>query len=500
MPGLYVFALLLAVNLALRFLLRPLGHLRLARESSALAGLRPLSAPLGFLTSSIAVQCALATGWLPITEAAAWNRQAGTFVVVGAAWLSVRLVSLGLARVYFGCTRPEAVPRARQRLLDSGLYLAAGLLVMHYRSGYAAGDLIISLSVVVLVLGVALQGPLSNLLAGLSVSLGQHFQDGDFVRVGDIEGCVVQSDWRTTTLRRRTDDLVTVPNRLLAEAPLVNYSRPVRQQRAHVAVPVSSSEQPNRVLQVLAQCALRTHGVLRQPPPEAWVDELGPRFVRYAIWFSVDDYAREAEVAGRLQLNVWYALRRHGLALASRFPGEERLRASLAGDAETGDVVGWLSGVPLFRVLGARALTELETHARLERYGDREFLFRQGDDGDCLYLVRRGAIEVTIDDAAGGERVVGVIEPGGFCGEMSLLTGENRSANARAIHDTEVIVVDKGLMQRLLSENPGLAEQLSEVVAQRSRALAAHSLPEPTIERASFLDRMRRFFDLAPRA
>src|SRR5262249_57888707 len=86
--------------------------------------------------------------------------------------------------------------------------------------------LIATLGVTSIVLGLALQETLGNLIAGIAVLFERPFQIGDWIKVGDLLGKVHEINWRSVRVRTRAQDLVVVPHSLIAKETITNYSQP----------------------------------------------------------------------------------------------------------------------------------------------------------------------------------------------------------------------------------------------------------------------------------
>ncbi|MFN7135674.1 MAG: Crp/Fnr family transcriptional regulator [Myxococcales bacterium] len=108
----------------------------------------------------------------------------------------------------------------------------------------------------------------------------------------------------------------------------------------------------------------------------------------------------------------------------------------------------------------SQGLSEAEVRSLLELCGERsisrgEFLFREGDPGDALYVVVEGDVEVLKRDAGGTDRQLAKIGPGAILGEMSLIAGESsaRTASARALSDVRALVLKSREFQARLKAN-----------------------------------------------
>jgi predicted acylesterase/phospholipase RssA/CRP-like cAMP-binding protein len=145
--------------------------------------------------------------------------------------------------------------------------------------------------------------------------------------------------------------------------------------------------------------------------------------------------------------------------------GETRAKVLHRVDASVVDPVAAIGACELFAVLEPQALAEV---ARAFEWGlvhGGTDLMRQGDPGDSLYVVVNGKLKVLVRDAAGVERKVSEVIRGGNVGEMSLLTGEPRSATVRAVRDTVVGVLSRERFQHLLRAYPDAVLTLTRMLA-----------------------------------
>ncbi len=149
----------------------------------------------------------------------------------------------------------------------------------------------------------------------------------------------------------------------------------------------------------------------------------------------------------------------------SEGPSLSAARATVL-DADSLALLERYFGVP---VAGEPALRELMAGVEI---GGGQWLFRQDDAGDALYLLVRGRLRVWRDlpESAGGEDVLlGEIAAGEAVGEVGLLTGQPRSAGVRAIRDSLLVRVDRQAFETLAARNPSLVMKLAASVAERLR-------------------------------
>lgn len=99
-----------------------------------------------------------------------------------------------------------------------------------------------------------------------------------------------------------------------------------------------------------------------------------------------------------------------------------------------------------------------------------EVLFRQGDVGDCMYVIEDGEAEV-IKSENGKDTRVAVMRSGDLFGEMAIIQRERRSATVRALTELRILTIDKRTFLRRVQEDPSLAFTVLHLMSQRVRAL-----------------------------
>ena len=105
-------------------------------------------------------------------------------------------------------------------------------------------------------------------------------------------------------------------------------------------------------------------------------------------------------------------------------------------------------------------------------YDDGEDIVRQGDVGDCMFVVQSGRVEV-LQATDAGEQHLAFLETGDFFGEMAVFEKETRSATVRASGESRVLKVDKRTLLRRIKEDPLLAVNLLKTMSHRIRDLNA---------------------------
>jgi len=138
--------------------------------------------------------------------------------------------------------------------------------------------------------------------------------------------------------------------------------------------------------------------------------------------------------------------------------------------------------VVLFTGLGEADVASLAAHLRRRRYARGEVVFLRDDPGDSLFIVKSGVIRIVLTSPEGKEITLAVRGPGDFFGELALLDGEPRSADAVAQEPAELLLLEREDFLALVDDRPSVAVALLKVLSKRLRQASQ------TVEDAAFLD------------
>lgn len=128
-----------------------------------------------------------------------------------------------------------------------------------------------------------------------------------------------------------------------------------------------------------------------------------------------------------------------------------------------------LDSTPIFALFPEAARADLRTLWRQRRYRKDTPIFWAGDSGDSVLIVSSGQVRVWLESGDGAEAVIATLGPSSIIGEMSVLDGGSRSANATAVTDCEVYVVERRQFLDLLRKHPDAAIKLCQLLAGRLR-------------------------------
>lgn len=319
------------------------------------------------------------------------------------------------------------------------------------------------------VVGFALQDTLGNFFAGLAIQIEKPFRVSHWIRVGDREGQVQEVTWRATKLLTKDGQFLILPNSIISKEPILNYSEPTIPTRIEIDVGTSYLTPPNEVRDAIGRVLANAPLVLRTPAPEVHLDGFGASSLDFKVRFWIDDYARELEARDQVRTLIWYEFRRSNIEIPWPVQIEySREEQPIRTAAHVELAAGQLAGIDLFAPLPLEARHALAGDAHDHLFAAGEAIVRQGEAGSSMFVVLGGEVDVVLEPS--GQHVA-KIGSGGFFGEMSMLTGDPRTATVRAVGDVQVLEVAATDLRRLADSHPGLLEHISRVIVTRRAGL-----------------------------
>jgi small-conductance mechanosensitive channel/CRP-like cAMP-binding protein len=396
------------------------------------------------------------------------------------------------------------LPRILRDLVHAVAYLITAAIVLT-RSEVDVTRVFTASVLTTAVIGLALQETLGNIMAGLALQLERDLEIGDWVKIDDkITGRIREVRWRATTVVTKNGDLVLIPNGVIARSLITNFSRPTTAHRQWITMRVHFRHPPAKVREVVVEAVRAQSFVRADPAPDCILLDFKEDASTYACRYWMDDFQRDDSSDSAVRSAIWYALHRAGMEIP--FPSMNinvtemnEDREQRKHDEEYARRVDALSRVDVFRALDAEKIDRLARRMRMIIYGPGEVVLRQGDPGDSLYVVRSGSVAVQLG-AHGARKEVATLSAGQFFGEMSLMTGESRSATVVAKSDCECYIVDKEAFQEILDERPELAGVISDILSRRQVVLdgatADTALVNQTVQKNQLRSKIAAFFGI----
>src|SRR5213596_1110097 len=438
---------------------------------------------------------------------ASWRRHVGAAVILLSTAVVVALINRYVWDFYFEKKRQTPIPHFLREVVGGIIFLIVLLFVLSY--GYHAETqlkgLLAGSGVIAIILGFAGQNLFAGIIGGISIQINRPYKVGDWLQVGERFAEVMEINWRSTRLRTNDAIYLDIPNNEMVSHTIVNLHYPTEIHAMRVRVGVEYKNAPNRVKDALFRAASTAEGVLAQPPVKIYLVDFADFAVTYEIKYYMGNHSRVNEIMDAVLTNVWYELKRQGITIP--FPIRtlhvER-KAAPAAYQDYDEARAILREEPLFECLSDAQIDSLVKEARLNYFGRGERVIQEGAEGDSMFVLLRGAARVWVSKN-GSSIPFATLSAGDCFGEMSLLTGESRTATVQAESDCYVLEIGKPVMAGVIRDSPDCLERLSEMLARRKlenegviKEAASQSQNEKKEReyRANFLRRLRTFFEL----
>lgn len=186
--------------------------------------------------------------------------------------------------------------------------------------GFQLAPLLATSAAASVILGLALQDTLGNLFAGISLQLDRNFEIGDWLEVTSgiqkTTGQVREITWRSTTLVGFSEELITLPNRFMANATIANFSPPDTPILRRQVFRLAYGENVDLAKQALERTAAEISEIRGIPAPFAYVSEATENWIEVKIVYFIDSYGAQFGVGDRIYTRGIAALNEAGLKLA----------------------------------------------------------------------------------------------------------------------------------------------------------------------------------------
>jgi small-conductance mechanosensitive channel/CRP-like cAMP-binding protein len=404
------------------------------------------------------------------------------------------------------------VPGVLKELSSVVVYLVAITCIVGFVFDRSVMGFLAALGAGGVVLGFALRDLFADIFTGLAINIDRTFVIGDWVQInegtaGPTIARIQEIGWRCTSLVTEEQTTVVVPNGMLGQERMVNISQPIEPTRYELDVTVEFSVPSRRVKRVLLasiKALSREPGYDATHEPVVLIGDTSALGVEYVLRYWILPWDPQSPTTWRNLVleSALRHLRSAGISLAypksdvyhSRLPERQVEGHSAADEANL------LSRIHLFHPLRAEEIGELAESLRRRLAEPGHTLVHVGERGDSLFIVIEGLLSVRVEKD-GSLQQVALLEPGEFFGEMSLLTGERRSATVECVTEAVVYEIGKESLQRIMERRPEVAEHLARILAERQlltrQALERHDQIRETEEFESLarqlLVRMRDF-------
>jgi small-conductance mechanosensitive channel len=346
--------------------------------------------------------------------------------------------------------------------------IAFFIIIQQHYPNVQLAPLFTGSAIIGIVVGLALQETLGNLFAGIALQADQIFQVGDVVTISNRGTGVVESvSWRGIKIRTFQNKLLMISNSVLGKETIeVAPHNNLNSRLVYFSTTYDSS--PAHTAKVVREAVRTVENVSQKVRPVVRIRNFGESGIEWEIKYWLENYSRYNETDAQIRQRLWYVFKREGIhfPFPTRTISIQRKQPILTYEEQADAVQEILGGIQIFAPLSQEDLEHLSAKSTRRIYAPGESIVRKGQEGGSMFVIVRGNVKVQLP-LTEGTKTINELKAGDFFGEMSLLTGEPRSANVVAEDETEVLRISKDDLKPLFEKNPELLKTISEIVEQR---------------------------------
>ena len=352
------------------------------------------------------------------------------------------------------------------------------------------------------IIGLALQGNLSNVVSGIFLNLEKPFEKNDWITVDGQLGQVKNISWRTTNLVSIDNMEIAIPNDKLAQATVINLARndPNFSSGGFVTydpIVVHPRHNPENIMALLKDALAKAVPADKRSffgYTDVWFGGAKDGGLEFWIAYDCLDRALLFSQRSSIMMSINHVLTKAGVTMSvghilqtikpdasllaiQDYSQDQRTYDKLYAPAhniylESQKPEFWFRRVNLFKALNDEEFTLISSASDKRFFREGELIIKQGAQGSSMFLIAEGVVEVSIKNNSENEIIVGNLTIGEVFGEMSLLTGAPRVATAKAKRPVVLFEINKEIFSKILKNNDAVLESLSQILASRQLELA----------------------------
>jgi len=396
-------------------------------------------------------------------------------VLIGMALViaTVRFVSFLVTKTIYRNAAAGEISSLLKTVLSIVVYIVAFFVIFQSQfPNVELTALFTGSTIIGIVVGLALQDTLGNLFAGLALQADQPFQVGDVIAIPSGATGVVESvSWRGVKIRTFQNKLLIISNAVLGKenievAPKNNLNARL------VFFNTRYTDSPTKTIHVVREAVRLADNVSQKMRPIVRIRNLAADGIDWEVKYWLDNYAAYNDSDALVRQRIWYAFQREGIHFAypTRTLYMQDKPVEIPAEEAFNTIAERLNSVSIFAPLSEEEIERLADVSTSRIYAPGEAIVRMGQEGKSMFVVIRGSVKVQIPEND-YQKTINTLRENDFFGEMSLLTGEPRTATVIAIEESEVLRIDKSGLKPIFEGNPQLVESVSEMIEERRQLL-----------------------------
>lgn len=388
-------------------------------------------------------------------------------------WVALLYVLLGFVNnIVFGIGRQKSLGERVPKLfrdLAQALLVAIGAMVIYSKVwGMEIQGALTALGLGSIVIGLALQEPLGNIVSGLMLLLERPLNVGDWVTVDGVTGKVTEINWRSVHIETPTREIRVIPNVSLYKGAFSNLSRPTPERTEVVDIGFSYDDPPGKVKELLIGLLEATPGVMVDPAPLVRTLNYADFSIIYRMIFTVEMQERLGATRDLVMTRIWYMARREGLTIP--FPIQMEYRPGENPGRPQKSPSQWLNHQPRFKnSMQPSDFADLQ----IREYTAGELMHSPEKPFEGGALILQGEASLLFSNEEGRELVVAKLEAGECFGDTLTAGSSSDDLTVRALEDMTLLWLPNEQMDQLLNRSPSLSSEVGDAIELRRQAVQA---------------------------
>ena len=395
--------------------------------------------------------------------------------------------------------KKSKIPEILTFLFQVVIFTIPSLIVLSNVLEFQLTSILATSGVLAAIIGFAVQANLSNMLSGIFVNIERPFSQDDWITIDNKTGFVIDVTWRSTRIRTFENTEVTIPNEIVANAVITNWSKNDKERMSegfHIfnKLYFHPKHDPQHISQLL-------YNSLKKIKPIDGRNQLNLQWVRFigvnefglefVVAFDCTDRFKKNSQQDTVMMEIHKTLKHAGISMSAgklysmldsdvglkaldthRTEDDYEPRKSNEFNPYNESIKNkaLLERVPIFMSLKKEDIDRVANNSERIHYNANEYIIKQADLGDSLYIIADGVVGVQVKNEKGDLILVSKLGVGDFFGEMSLMTGEPRTANIITEIPCVVLKVNKKIMKEIISNNNEVLDSISGILAKRKIA------------------------------
>ncbi|KAA0258519.1 mechanosensitive ion channel [Deferribacter autotrophicus] len=327
------------------------------------------------------------------------------------------------------------------------------------------------------IIGLSMKDTIGNLISGLIIQIEKPFDVGDWIKIDDYVGQITEINWRYTKLKTLDNIFLIIPNNNISSGNLLNYNRPEKEMRILLEIGVSYDTPPDKLKSVVKKVLLSSIHVDKSKDVNVYLKRYNDFSIDYDIAFWIKEYKFTREARDEIYSALWYEFKLAGIEIP--FPirtiiNKEPTQIESKIDK---NLVSDFKKLEIFNTLSETTIENLIRFSNIHTYPENFIIIEENEQGESMFIILDGLVEVFKDNKKLSE-----LKSGDFFGEMSLLTGERRSATVVTKSECKIVEISRPVFKVFLEKDKKLMDAVNKIFQQRIADLKKNRITSKDIK------------------